>query len=99
MNRTLWPLVLRLSAMLGVLVVGGCSAGVDEAEARKLNAGRVIDCKDTRDGEAFTYRGDDVHNLRIGMAGADSCFSVTSTDGKARELCRSHEAWLKCQRR
>lgn len=88
-----------MSAMLGVLVVCGCTAGVDEAETRKLNVGRVIDCKDKRDGETFTYRGDDVHNLRIGIAGADSCFSVTSTDGKAREMCKSHEAWLKCQRR
>ena len=99
MNRTFRPLVLRLSAMLGALVVGGCSAGVDEAEVRRLNAGRVIDCKDTRDGETFTYSGGDVHNMRIGVAGADSCFSVTSTDGKAREMCKSHEAWLKCHGR
>lgn len=99
MNRTCRPLVLRLSAMLGVLVMYGCTAGTDEDATRKLNAGKVIDCKDTRDGEAFTYRGEDVHNVRLGMVGADSCFSVTSTDGKAREMCKSHEAWLKCQKR
>ena len=85
--------------MVGVLVVCGCTTGVDEDAARKLNAGKVVDCKDTREGEVFTYRGDDVRNVRLGMAGADSCFSVTSTDGKTREMCKSHEAWLKCQRR
>ena len=87
---------VRLIGLLALVGMAGCSVAISDDEARTTNAGRIVDCTDTRDGEAFTYRGDTVSNVSIGLGGSDSCFDAVDEANKRRTLCKSHESWLKC---
>jgi hypothetical protein len=57
----------------------------------------VLNCTDFRDGETFDIRREDVKGARVGFGGAESCFYVTDTDGNDRTLCKSMEAFMKCE--
>ena len=79
-----------LTAGLGALA--GCTMQGDVTDE---NRQRHITCKDTRDGEVFSFHGKTIRDVRVGI-GADSCFTVTDDGGKVRTLCGNNEAWLKC---
>ncbi len=66
------------------------------AEVHESSRGKTIECKDTRDGEVFRYRANDVRNIRRDLFGPMVSFTVTDTESKVRHLNRQMEAYLKC---
>lgn len=78
--------------MLSALVLTGCLQV--EGEVAEESKNKNIFCKDTRDGETFMFNTDNVTNAKIG---ADACFDVIDYAGKKRNLCKSHEIFLKCE--
>lgn len=81
-------------ASLLTAMLGGC---VMKSEATAESKAAHMYCVDTRDGEKFAFKGATVRNASVGFGGADSCFDVTTDDGKPRLLCKSHEAFIKCE--
>lgn len=94
MRLTLIGAASVLTAGLGALLAG-CTIQGDPADESRTH---YVTCKDTRDGETFSFHGKTIRNVRIGI-GADSCFTVTDDSGQERTLCQSNEAWLKCSRK
>lgn len=64
------------------------------ATVDKEKSPAVSYCVDTRDGERFSFKSENVINARIGIN--DVCFDVTDNNGNERTLCKSHEPYIKC---
>ncbi len=73
------------------IVLAGCTINADVERI-----GKLTHCTDTRDGEKFTFSDKSITNVRYGI-GADSCFTVKDESGVVRNLCKSHEVFLKCE--
>lgn len=73
------------SIILLALLITGCSVEFSE-EPKDLS------CTDTRDGEEFVAR-----NIRDPyVTFLDACY-IADVNRKPRHLCKSHEAFLKCE--
>ena len=85
----------RLNTVVALILSAGlfgCTVdGKIEVERNK----KMI-CKDTRDGETFSFNTNSVTNARLGI-GADHSFDVTDNNGKKRTLTSNMEAYLKCE--
>lgn len=75
-----------------LMVLSGCQMQADAAKT-----GATLNCVDTRDGERFSFKDESIRDVAYGI-GADSCMTVTDNAGKERRLCKSHEAFLKCEK-
>lgn len=89
----------RVAALIGgasvlTAMLGGCGMKAEVADDGK---GKHMFCTDTRDGEKFSFKASTITNASVGMLGLDSCFDVTTDSGNARTLCKSHEAFIKCE--
>jgi hypothetical protein len=84
-----------LSFLIALLCSSCTVEGVDVAEHDK---NKIIDCKDTRDGDAFSFNTNTVKDVRAGI-GAPTTFTVTTLDGKEKHLSSDMEAYLKCEKR
>lgn len=61
--------------------------------------GRVVDCKDLRDGEAFTIHSEKISNIQVWLGGP-TCFDAIDDHGKKHlGMCSDQQAWLKCEPR
>lgn len=67
-------------------------------DAGTIAPGQVFDCTDTRDGETFTIRSENLGQVRGGI-GTDSCVSGFDDNGIPRQLCNASQTWLKCVKR
>lgn len=79
---------MRKIAFVAILLAG-CSSPVSVEDTTPQV------CTDTRDGEQFTILPETVE--RATFTTNDVCFEVDDTTGRRRTLCKSHEAWLKCE--
>ena len=79
--------------LLAAFAVQGCSL---KAEVAQKDINKRMSCSDTRDGQTFTFKASTIANATVGV-GADTCFDITTDSGTKMNLCKSHEAWLKCQ--
>lgn len=84
-GRRCWP------ALLAALFIG-CTMSASYHDRIK-----TMECKDTRDGETFRFSTATLKNIQVGFGGVDTCMNITDSTGRERTLCKSHEAWLKCQ--
>lgn len=80
----------KLLILYSILLIG-CTSGAEVEMKNKISV-----CKDSRDGETFSFNQKTITNVRMGFLGADSCFDVIDGSGKKRTLCKSHEVFLKC---
>lgn len=72
-----------------LLALSACSMPVDpEDEIPRI-------CTDTRDGEKFVILPETIE--RASFTANDVCFDVTDSTGRIRNLCKSHEVFLKCE--
>ena len=69
----------------------GCSM-----EAGPVSGPDISYCKDTRDGELFSFRIEDVRDAVVTLH-AGGCFTVVDNKGLERRLCSADESWLKCR--
>ena len=83
---------MRLLIIVGVLFA---SCTIDGQVGDIRNPGWRI-CTDFRDDSTFRYHTDTIKDVRLGLAGGDTCFTVQEDSGKERTLCKSHESWLRC---
>jgi hypothetical protein len=58
---------------------------------------KTMECKDTRDGEVFRFDSSTVRDVRIGILGAESCLTLTDSDGATRTLCEKAAQFIKCK--
>ena len=94
-HKTKTALRIGVSALI-VLLAAGCNMkGGDIAEKDR---NKLMVCKDTRDGETFSFNTNTITNLRVGLVGAPTTFNVTTTDGKEKTLSSTMETWLKCEK-
>lgn len=77
-----------------LLLAGLCGC---QMQADAVKTGATLTCVDTRDGERFSFKDESIRDAAYGL-GADSCMTVTDNAGKERRLCKSHEAFLKCEK-
>lgn len=56
----------------------------------------VLYCKDTRDGELFSFHIENVSNPVYRLTGG-GCFDVIDDSGNNRHFCSEHEAYIKCR--
>lgn len=80
---------------LSVSLVAGCGITVD-GNLAETSRNVVIVCKDSRDGEIFSFNTNTVTNVRIGF-GAPSTFDVITSDGKKRMLSSTLDTVIKCE--
>lgn len=80
---------LALGIVIGIMT--GCSM-----KAGPVTGPPTSYCKDTRDGELFSFDIENVSNGRIHLSGG-GCFDVIDNDGASRQLCTRHEQFIKCQ--
>lgn len=85
---------LLIGVSLLTTVLGGCGF---KAEATEESKRQHMYCTDTRDGERFSFKGSTIRNAVIGFS--DSCVEVTTDAGKEMTLCKSHEAFIKCEKK
>jgi len=85
-----------MAAYRGMLLCLALSSCTVPAEVSDADRSAVMRCTDTRDGETFTYAVSSARNLRVGLGGADTCGTVTDSDGNERTLCKSQEVYMKC---
>lgn len=83
-----------VSALI-VLLAAGCT--MDGGKVAEKDKNKIMVCKDTRDGETFSFSTNTITNMRAGI-GAPSTFDVVTTDGKARTLSSDMGSWLKCEK-
>lgn len=85
--------------MMKILIISICSLLLTgcylEADIIKECSPQKTTCTDTRDGEVFSYRLENVSN-KARVTFNDQCFDVTDDTGKKRTMCASHQAFLKC---
>lgn len=83
---------------LPLLLVASCDHEPASARSRIDTSGapEVMECKDTRDGETFVVMPKTARNVTGGIF-SDVCVTVDVLHQDAREICKSHEAWLKCK--
>jgi hypothetical protein len=86
---------LGLSFLIALLCY---SCTVKDGEVAEHDKNKIFDCKDTRDGETFSFNSNTVRDVRVGI-GADSSFTITTLDGKEKKLNSSMEAYIKCEKR
>lgn len=84
-------------ALSFAILFASCAAPVSRVEKiRQENAGKVVNCTDTRDGETFTFRAEKIVSVESGVL-FGACFEVICDDWRQRKLCSSYEkTWLKC---
>ncbi len=82
----------RYSVIFMIIFLSGCTfdSGVSEESKNK-----VITCTDTRDGEIFTFKTNDITNVRSGFM-ADSSFDVVDQNGIKRTLTSISHIYIKC---
>lgn len=84
---------MKTTVICMVAVLSACTMrGEIPQETREQH----MACIDTRDGERFAFHGRTIRDVRLGLGGTDSCFTITDDAGAERQLCKSHEAWVKC---
>jgi hypothetical protein len=93
-NKTKTALRFGVSALI-VLLAAGCTMNGGEVSDKDRN--KIMTCKDTRDGETFSFNTNTITNIRRGI-GAPHTFDVVTTDGKSMSLSTDMEAWLKCKK-
>ncbi len=74
-----------------VVMLFGCSLPLD---TDNITGPEISYCTDTRDGEVFSFRKDKVLYGQASLN--DVCIVVIDESGVERQLCKSHEIWLKC---
>lgn len=79
--------------LLVSLFIYGCTSDASIDEETKNS---IITCKDTRDGEVFSFYGSTVTNVRGGILGAASTFDMITTDGRKMTLSSDMEVYMKC---
>jgi len=84
-----------LAVCLTCLLAAGCTMNGGEVTQEDLN--KTMICKDTRDGETFSFNTSTVTNVRQGISAPHS-FDVTTDDGEKMTLNSDMEAWLKCSK-
>jgi len=57
---------------------------------------KIVRCKDTRDGEVFTYASDSVKNVRIGI-GAPTTIEFVDMSGRERTMSTEDNKYWKCK--
>lgn len=82
-----------IKILLVSLLICGCTV---DAEINEETKNSIITCKDTRDGEVFSFYGNTVTNVRSGYLGAASTFDMVTTDGIEMTLSSDMEAYMKC---
>ena len=87
---------IKTSLLVACLLTVGCT--MDGGEVAQKDLSKTITCKDTRDGEMFSFNTDTITNIRRGV-GAPTSFDMTTNDGKQITLSSDMEAWLKCVNR
>ncbi len=82
----------RYSVIFMIILLSGCTfdSGVSEESKNK-----VMTCTDTRDGETFTFKTNDITNARVGFI-SDTSFDVVDLSGVKRTLTKSMELYIKC---
>lgn len=83
----------RIILILLVVMASGCTA---KAEISEEDKNKTMSCKDTRDGERFSFRTNDITDIRAGL-GAPTSMSIVTLKGKKMTVTSSMEAWLKCE--
>jgi hypothetical protein len=61
----------------------------------KAGPGQVVDCTDSRDGERFTMRSENLQTVRIGIGGA-GYIDGFDDDGRYRRLSEVEAPFIKC---
>jgi hypothetical protein len=83
-------------SFLIALLCSSCT--VKNAEVAGHDKNKIMDCKDTRDGETFSFNTNTVRDISVGIGG-DSSFTVTTLDGKEKKFNSNMEAYIKCEKR
>ena len=81
---------MKLIIATSLLILGCTIAGESPTEDKHMQ------CKDMRDNEQFAFSSTTITDVRIGLAGGDSCFTITDDSSQTRTLCKSHELFIKC---
>lgn len=84
-----------LAIILTLLLVSGCTINGGDVVKEDLN--KIIICKDTRDGETFSFNTNTVTNSRQGF-GAVSSIDIITDDGKQMTISDDMNSWLKCNK-
>lgn len=84
---------MKVITALALLVLSGCTM---EADVDLASSAKMYDCKDTRDGEQFSFRPENVSGVVVGYMGADTCATIVDEAGKTRRFCHTQEAYIKC---
>ena len=74
-----------------LVLIAGCTFRAGEVTGPPISY-----CKDTRDGELFSFHLENVSNGRINFTGG-GCVDVVDDNGQERQLCTRHEQFIKCQ--
>lgn len=87
--RIIYTLLLTFISLL----MTGCTVEGQLAEESK----NVINvCKDTRDGEIFSYNSNTIKNVRVGV-GAPTSMDIVTITGKKKTLTSDMVEFIKCE--
>ena len=78
--------------ILLVCLMTGCTTSGNISET----GNKLMECKDTRDGEVFRFNTKTITNIRVGFL-APTTFDLVTLDGRKKSLSDQAEAWLKCE--
>lgn len=85
---------MKMTIGLIALLLVGCTVSGDLTDESR---DKHYTCTDTRDGEVFSFSGSTVTQVRAGVLGGSSSFTVIDDSGEERTLRSNMEVYLKCE--
>lgn len=91
-------ILLIISSVAYLAVIGKEFSSINGVHVSPYSEKMCFSCTDTRDGETFSFSGENVSRATIGWFGSDTCFDVIDDNGIKRTLCSRHDVFIKCKR-